>query len=370
MPAYYKISGNLDSNARVIVINENTWDIEYNQSLSSGVYVVGGLLVSGTKYVTAITDNQGSSSYAHVQPIYYYGVGDRGVFGGGQTGSSTFYATMDYITISTVGNALAFGSLPASMTQHFATSNGDNGRGIWGGGYTGATIYYATILTSSSAASFGTLNMGNRLYSGTSNGTSNRGVVGGGQSTNLIEYITISTPGNSQSFGQLTQTRWTCGASTSNATNNRGVWGGGYDGTSTYYNTIDYITITSIGAASAFGQLTVKRYSGGSTSNGTNNRGIWFGGNMTAGAVNNTIDYVTLSTTGNATSFGNTITKLGASVATSNGTNDRGIMGGGTNISAVETNIIEYITISTLGNSIDFGDLTQARNMANATSNA
>lgn len=45
---------------------------------------------------------------------------------------------------------------------------------------------------------------------------------------------------------------------------------------------------------------------------------------------------------------------------------DRGIFGGGIDLN----NVIDYITISTTGNATDFGDLTVARYQLAATSNS
>ncbi len=83
----------------------------------------------------------------------------------------------------------------------------------------------------------------------------------------------------------------------------RGVVGGG-ENPSTYYNVIDYVTIASTGDAVDFGNLTVVR----DTSNGAASqvRGIFFGGR--SGTSPNpeldVIDYVTITSVGNATDFG------------------------------------------------------------------
>jgi hypothetical protein len=52
---------------------------------------------------------------------------------------------------------------------------------------------------------------------------------------------------------------------------------------------------------------------------------------LLGGTTGNVIDYVTISTTGNATNFGNLITARRYIAATSNGINDRGVIGGGYN---------------------------------------
>jgi len=84
-----------------------------------------------------------------------------------------------------------------------------------------------------------------------------------------------------------------------------------------------------------------------------------------------TIDYITISTapTHNATDFGNLSELRRAPSATSNGTNNRGVFGGG--LAGSNSNVIDYITISSApSNATDFGDLTLARYALAAASNA
>jgi len=66
---------------------------------------------------------------------------------------------------------------------------------------------------------------------------------------------------------------------------------------------IDYITISTTGDASDFGNLTIAREFLGSCANQT--RGTWSGGSTGDGSSNeNRIDYVTIATTGDAGDFG------------------------------------------------------------------
>jgi hypothetical protein len=134
----------------------------------------------------------------------------------------------------------------------------------------------------------------------------------------------------------------------------RAVFGGG----SGPLNTIDYIEVATTGNATDFGDLTVARKALASFA--SNARGIWAGGEKTnpSAAEFDTIDYITFSTTGNATDFGDMtaaqIRLAGCSSVT------RGVMGGGQRPSS-STNVIEYVTIASTGNAQDFGDLTVAR---------
>lgn len=58
----YKISGTLNDSARLLVVDENTWSVEFNESVSLGDYVIDPL-VSGTKWVTARNVDGFSISY-------------------------------------------------------------------------------------------------------------------------------------------------------------------------------------------------------------------------------------------------------------------------------------------------------------------
>ena len=73
--------------------------------------------------------------------------------------------------------------------------------------------------------------------------------------------------------------------------------------------------------------------------------------------ASNTIQYITISTTGNAIDFGDLTAAQQQGSATASST--RGIISGGY-VSAY-VNTIQFVTITTTGNASDFGDLTVAR---------
>ena len=79
--------------------------------------------------------------------------------------------------------------------------------------------------------------------------------------------------------------------------------------------------------------------------------GGWVGGNT------NVIQYITISTPGNATDFGDLTTATEFAAACTDG--ERGVIGGGTQSSVC--NVIEYITVASPGNATDFGDLLESR---------
>ena len=361
----YKISGTLNESARILVLKESDWSIESNVEKSAGSYEIKSL-VSGTKTVVAIDDSGEVVGYGSVTPESY--TGDRGVFGGGYSGE--YQNCIDYITISSLGNAIDFGDFTRPKSGSKATSNGGYDRGVFVDGGSGNAIEYITISSIGNATEFGGLTV-SRPVAATSNGTNDRGVFGGGYTSsysNIIDYITISTTGNATDFGDLTVSRKGMGA-TSNGTNNRGVFGGGRVDADEV-NIIDYITISSLGNATDFGDLCGQSYCVTATSNGTNDRGVFGGGYPGQATYRNNIDYITISTTGNATDFGDLTRKGYALASTSNGINNRGVFGGGYASGHIIVNIIDYITISSPGNATDFGDLTIARDYFGAASNA
>jgi hypothetical protein len=135
----------------------------------------------------------------------------------------------------------------------------------------------------------------------------------------------------------------------------RGIWCGGYaPGGST--NEVRYINIASTGDTQDFGDLNSGVNSGfGSGQAASSTRALFMSG---GGKFH--IDYVTFASTGNTINFGNSTISSGIySAALSNST--RGIQSGGwgpSGVSAPSSDIIEYVTIASTGNAIDFGNLS------------
>ena len=129
----------------------------------------------------------------------------------------------------------------------------------------------------------------------------------------------------------------------------RGIVAGGYANPGTFTNVIDYTTISSTGNATDFGDLTQARQTTAGMSNST--RGCFGGG----GPPTNIIDYITIGSAGNAVDFGDLTNTVQSVAGCSNGS--RGIVGGGYNAPA-NSDVIQYITIANTGNATDFGDLT------------
>jgi len=368
----YKISGSKSHAARVIVLKESDWSIESNTVVSgSGDYEIENL-VSGTKTVIARNSDGWVKGYGNVEAISFTQA--RGVYGGGYGTSANPMNTIDYITIASAGDAQDFGDLTQSRSDLAAVSNGEHNRGVFGGGYTDvfvATMDYVTITNIGNASSFGSLTVSRNGLAGASNGTNERGIYGGGYGSggakNVIDYITINSASGATNFGDLTYNQNELNA-TSNATNDRAVFGGGY-----YINISYVITISSTCDAANFGNLSLKRYDPGATSNGTNNRAVFAGGDPThTDTTTNVMDYFTISTLGNASDFGDLTVDRFAVEGLSNGTFNRGIFAGGKrgSYSSNVIGTIDFITINSLGNASSFGGLQGNKCWGGATSNA
>ena len=186
---------------------------------------------------------------------------------------------------------------------------------------------------------------------GSNTGVGTRGIFGSGEAPhgNTIDFLTISTFGDSTNFGDLTEDRRSGGSMGSSET--RGIFAGGqHPSPFTFFNIIDFVTIASTGNATDFGDLENKAYNVSGMS--TRTRGVAACGQKGPSfAAVNTIEFITIATTGNANDFGDlsTVRTLVAGAASST----RGLFAGGHDT----TNVIDYITISSTGDALDFGDL-------------
>ena len=290
--------------------------------------------------------------------------GARGVMGGGAAAPGAGVNTIEYINITSTGNAIDFGDLTNSRSNPSPAASST--RGIFAGGYNPTpapatrftTIDKVTISSTGNASSFGSLSAGRNSAMGCSNST--RGLFAGGyQPTriNTIEYITIASDGNPIDFGDLTRSTRNHGGCSSST---RGIFGGGSDSPAGMSNTIDFVTISTLGNAADFGDLTSARPPG-ACSNAI--RGVFAGG----APVTNIIDYITIATLGNATDFGDLSQSIGNKQGCSSST--RGVFVAGT-LGPANSNVIEYVTIMSTGNAVDFGDISALLEAVGCLSNA
>ena len=135
-----------------------------------------------------------------------------------------------------------------------------------------------------------------------------------------------------------------------------------YSGLYEERKSIEYITFATKGNGTLFGELTgsaLMARSGGALSSHT--RGIFAGsnpGSPSPANKSNIMEYITIATLGNSIDFGDLFAACTSCLGTSN--NVRGVFAGGY-VSPTEVNTIQYITIATTGNALDFGDLTSAK---------
>jgi len=187
-------------------------------------------------------------------------------------------------------------------------------------------------------------------------GAAGRALVAGGNDpgfVSMIQSYNITTLGDTINFGDRTVSGGGV-AGFSNGT--RAVFGGGTN--PTFLNVIDYATIASGGTGADFGDFlsgTLIAYRAAASSS---TRGIFSNGWVNGGSNTNAIEYVQISTTGNGVDFGDTSTDSGTGrrscMALSSPT--RYVVAGG--YSSTYLSEMDYITISSLGNSLSFGDLT------------
>ena len=281
---------------------------------------------------------------------------------------------MEYIQISSMGNALDFGDMTYSVSG-YTSSCSSSTRGLIAGGFvtpnTGNnTIDSITIASTGNAVNFGDIPQ-TAIYGMGGCSSSTRGLFAGGYKASSpaadaallqINYVTIASFGDAQDFGDLTEgVRYSTGASSPT----RGIFAGGRDsdGSPNNHNIISYVTIATLGNAINFGDLLRIGYS--AAGNNSSTRAVIAGG-YAPGATNQ-IDYITIATTGNAQDFGDLIgSARGGCAGMSNSI--RGVFAGGANPSSV--NAIEYVTIASTGNGQIFGDLITATGFVSGMSDS
>jgi hypothetical protein len=331
---------------------------QYQDSVASGVWTLEQAAYWRKQGLWPIANNLSPTAY----------------WAGGSVSGPGRVNVIQYISITSLGNTSDFGDLTTARSE--AAGCASSTRGIIAGGYNvggnrQSSIEFITISTSGSSSSFGNLISGSNEHTGLSNST--RGVFGGGQNeadgtTNVISYITIASEGGATDFGDLSSKRYGqfgCASTT------RGLFAGGatqVGGNQYSVTAIQYVTIATTGNASTFGDLSLGRNRGDGFSSST--RGVFLGGqsgnsvdevsNMVTGSR---IDYVTIATAGNATFFGSLTQDSQKGAASCS--EIRGLV----SVSGT-ANVINYITIATTGNALDFGDLLNSPEEPAGFSNA
>ena len=237
--------------------------------------------------------------------------------------------------------------------------------GLSGSNYGAKNIEYLNIATKANSKSFGDLVDAQGLNDAASSST--RMVVSGGYNSGFgggavtdIQYITMASEGNALDFGDQTQVTYGTGACSNstralimggNRSPNSSPFNDGNDGN----NVICTIEIATIGDAIDFGDLNARRAYPASCGDGV--RAVIMGGYnnaVGAGGLSDS-DTVVFSSHGNGVDFGNLV-EAGANKAGSNSV--RGVFAGSNGGSQTFTNVIQYVSLQSLGNATDFGDRT------------
>ena len=231
------------------------------------------------------------------------------------------------------------------------------------------TIQALTIPTNGEIFDFGDLTYTVQQMTGAGNET--RGVYSSGYSYPLAPStdafqqdfyeINFATSGSVNTFGDI-PTNASCRSMNAIQTNTRGFFCGGegtYKSPSVQNRKITEITFATRGSAITFGELSGESKSGASMESYTR-AVVVLGGNATSPeAFKDTIEYFTMATRGNTTDFGNASSNTGAMNDNAATNRIRGVYHlPRTADGGAELNTIEYVTIASTGNATDFGDLT------------
>ena len=273
--------------------------------------------------------------------------------------SPNYTKHIDFFDIQSTGTTTKFGEI--SDTVGLGAAMSSTTRGVFAGGTKPAVgnlnfMEFITIATTGNAVDFGSIGTLFRYAAGISNST--RGLIagayqGGGASgtLNTIQFITIATLGNSADFGDIVANSGngifgagSCQSST------RGITFGG--GTPSSINEINSITIATESNSVDFGDLSAAKQLCQGVSSST--RGVVAGGDN-SGAVN-VIEFITIASAGNATNFGD-LPSISEYAGSSGGSNKiRGVFTGAGDYPSYY-NTMELVTIATTGNASDFGDV-------------
>ena len=340
--------------------------------------------------------------------------GNRGIYFSGT--NSAYYADIDYWDMVTASDGTKFGDLNIGYRYYAGGAASNNDRAVYMGGSGDATSYgdtyagygtnkisYITCSTPANASSFGLLSTRPRINYQAVEGDGTYAVSAGGgkldasnqastdKSVNSMEYVTIDTTGNSSAMGGLTAAREMQSALSNGTTM---VVGGGMftqhssAGSPMYvtYNIMDYFVVANFGSASDFGDLLNHTTQLAGAGTGAGDRGLFMGGltftpysgnSYPSSTYSDVIQYITVSSPGNAQDFGDLRGGFAGSQASGdaythgccNATQAQYVggysyrTGSGASLSEIQT-----VTMDTMGNATKHGDLTYARYGGGATS--
>ena len=279
--------------------------------------------------------------------------GTRGLWGGGVPSATD---TIDFVTIETTGNAIDFGNLLGS--ENYTRGYGNRTRGLWAQsvGPTSDQIEFVTIAQQGNSTDFGNLTASSQSGCHTGNSTRCCFFEGQNPTTNVISYVTISSTGNAVDFGDMLQgVRHTCAIQSPT----RGIVPGGYTNQpNSNTSIIQYITTSTLGDSADFGDVSISESLRGHAGGSNAVRGVYGGGIRYPSGVQSGLEFITMATLGNGTTFGD-LTYSGRQEAGGCASSIKAVFGGAYTPSAVNT--MNYMLIMTTGDAVDFGDLSVAR---------
>ena len=286
----------------------------------------------------------------------------RAVWGGGYDKDGTPANTtkkMDFMNTHTLGNSKSFGDLSASGQDAHGSGNAE--RGLFQGKFNSDAIEYITIASEGDSIDFGNSTQA-RSYTASASSSTRSITMGGAapSAVNIIDYVEIMTLGNALDFGDMSAARFTDGSAFSNGV--EAFVCGAYPGTNQHYEIIK-IASTGNSIQGDIAPVGGTRWPGAGCANSV--RGVWAGGADTPSVFTSVISFLNMASKGNSQPFGD-LSKIagGAAGAAANGTRAVIPLGqhGVAPSAYTELNTVEFITISTGGNAQDFGDLRGGEN--------
>jgi len=322
-----------------------------------------GPVISGVS-----TNNSTGCMIIPAGPTEHRGGRGRGVVMGGRN-HPTAYSRIDLVEIATAGNTTDFGDLAFAMSGG-SGGNSSSTRAFSVGGYNSTAdalttvMQYIIISSSGGANDFGDLRSTNTANGGGSNNT--RGLLYGGNNPDFLSSIVqfnLQSLGNESDFGTVFEGLNIRNVATATSPT-RALFGGGQQNAGVT-SLIAFREIASGGTVFKFGDLTYDASGHEKVSSST--RGIFGGGKAPSGPLCVTnMDFVTIASEGNGQDFGD-LTE-GRRNISGNSNSIRGTFAAGTTAASGtgnNVNTIDFITIASTGNAQDFGDLANPARSSN-----
>ena len=286
---------------------------------------------------------------------------------GGKNTAGNRVRDISSIHIMTFGNSESFGDLTDDRRQIGACSSEIRALTMGGSGPGGDVneIAYHTIASEGNSIDFGNLQATKQTCSALSSST--RGITygSGGSPYNQIDYVEIATLGDSIDFGDTAVASRIAPPACSPV---RGFKTGGTDD-SINRSEKEFITIASKGNGTVFGDAQVSGPGGGGASNSV--RAVKMGGYdyVSPYPRYGDIEYFNMISLGESLDFGNMTGESVVAGGFGNAANQvRAVFTGGYRVGSTVTNAIDFLTFATTGNAQDFGDLASpTAQVANAS---